>query len=182
MMAATLRVFLACSALLFAACSLPVVSGQSTGECFISESELIQHYKCHKIMTAVYLSLNGVIISNNSYILTSDVGIFDSALQCNTDRSDCCRASDHPNGVAQGQWYYPDGREVRSFTEEDAGPPRNFFYRNRDDGIVRLSRYGNPPEANRGRFRCEIPDANGVNVTIFVNIGERFASSMNCSH
>ena len=123
-------------------------------------------------------SLNGEIILNNSYILTSDIGTFGTGLQCNTDRSDCCRGSDNPNGGAQGQWYYPDGREVRSFTEEDTGSTlRNFFSRDRGDGIVRLNRFGNPPEGNRGRFRCEIPDANGVIVTIFVNIGELSVAS-----
>ena len=57
------------------------------------------------------------------------------------------------------------------------GEPRNFFYRDRGEGIVRLNRYGDPPEGSRGLFRCEIPDANGVIVTIFVNIGECFVSS-----
>jgi hypothetical protein len=33
-----------------------------------------------------------------------------------------------------------------------------------------LNRYGNPSE--RGRFRCEVPNAAGVMVTMHVNIGE----------
>ena len=92
---------------------------------------------------------------------------------CNTDRNDCCRGSDNPNGVAQGHWYDPQGNEVGSFTveiKEDLG--QNFFARNRDHGIVRLYRFRNPSE--RGRFRCEIPNASGNNETLYVNIGECF--------
>ena len=118
-------------------------------------------------------------IPNDSYVRVTDVGVGESGLLCNTDRSNCCRGSDNPNGGAQGQWYYPDGREVRSFTQEDIhmGEPRNFLYRDRGKGILRLSRYGNPPEQNRGRFRCEIPNAAGVMVNLYVNIGEWFVSS-----
>jgi hypothetical protein len=38
-----------------------------------------------------------------------------------------------------------------------------------------LNRYGNPSE--RGRFRCEVPNAAGVNVATYVNIGKWFVSS-----
>jgi hypothetical protein len=40
--------------------------------------------------------------------------------------------------------------------------------------VVRLNRYGNSSE--RGRFRCEVPNAAGDNVTVYVNIGEWFVS------
>ena len=123
-------------------------------------------------LLGVYLSLRGAIIPNNSHVLASDIGmvrgILDTgSIHCNTDRSDCCRAS------AQGHWYFPDGTQLRSFTQEDAAntePARNFFARSRATGIVRLSRWGDPPQ--RGRFCCEIPNASGDNVTLYVNIGE----------
>jgi hypothetical protein len=38
-----------------------------------------------------------------------------------------------------------------------------------------LNRYGNPTE--RGRFRCEVPNAAGDMVTVYVNIGEWFVLS-----
>ena len=59
-----------------------------------------------------------------------------------------------------------------SFTAEDQARPEpdNCFSRNRATGIVRMSRYGNPTE--RGRFRCEIPDADGNTVALYLNIGE----------
>ena len=129
------------------------------------------------VLSGVYLSLRGETIPNDGYVLAIDVGIENTGLLCNTDRSDCCRASDNPNGISQGQWYYPDGREVRTFTEEDtAGHPRNFFYRNRATGIVRLNHIGAPPE--RGHFHCEVPNAAGDMVTLYVNIGEWFVSTI----
>ena len=36
--------------------------------------------------------------------------------------------------------------------------------------MVRLNHRGIPPE--RGRFCCEVPNADGVLVTMYVNIGE----------
>ena len=119
------------------------------------------------------LTLNGETIPNDSYVLVTNISVYDGGLYCNTDRRDCCRGIDTPAGVAQGQWYCPNGTQVRSFSLEDAvnfGATRNFFYRNRDVGVVRLNRIGTPPE--RGRFRCEVPNAAGANVTVYVNIGE----------
>ena len=87
----------------------------------------------------MYLSLRGVTIPNDDYVLFSDIGTDDTGLHCNTDRSDCCRGSDHPNGTAQGHWYRPNGREVLSYSQEDKGFPRNFISRNRVAGIVRLN-------------------------------------------
>ena len=130
------------------------------------------------------LSLNEMPISNDGYVLASDIGADASGLLCNTDKSDCCRGTDAPDRVAQGEWYRPDGTQVGSFTQEDAantaGPTRNFFYRNRGTGIVRLNRVGTPPESDRGRFRCEIPNADGDLVTVYVNIGEWFRIIINC--
>ena len=126
------------------------------------------------VLSGVYLSLNGVTIPNEGYVLVTDItdSEGDGGLLCNTDRSDCCRASD---GVAQGHWYFPDGSQVGSFTEVDTGfPIRNFFYRNRVTRIVRLNHLGDPPE--RGHFHCELPSAASDMVTMYVNIGEWFVS------
>ena len=109
------------------------------------------------------LSLNGVPISNDGYVRVSDIGIDAiNGLYCNTDRSGCCRSTDAADGVAQGHWYLPDGSEVGSLSQEDDANtgPRNFFFRNRDVGVVRLNRIGDPTE--RGRFRCEVANDAGV--------------------
>ena len=123
----------------------------------------------------MYLSLNGITIPNDGYVLASGIGAEDSGLHCNTDRSGCCRASDTP----PGHWYRPDGTQVGSFIQErDNDPTSNFFSRNRGTGVVRLNRIGTPPESDRGRFRCEIPNADNNIVTLYVNIGEWFVSSL----
>ena len=64
-----------------------------------------------------------------------------------------------------GEWYFtctqdmPVGR---------LGTRNNVFYRDRGSSVVRLKRRGTTSE--RGCFRCEVPDANNVTQTIFVNI------------
>ena len=121
----------------------------------------------------MHLSLNGVTVPNEGYVLASNIGGGNNALLCTTSRSDCCRGGDHPNGTAQGHWYRPDGTEVMSFTTEFAADPtQNFFSRSRGTGIVLLNRNRNPPQSQRGRYRCVIPDASGMDVTLYVNIGE----------
>ena len=125
------------------------------------------------ILSGVNLTLNGETIPNDSYVLVTDISVYNSSLHCHTDRSGCCRGIDAPDGAAQGHWYRPNGTQVRSFALEEAinfRATRNFFYRNRGVGVVRLNRIGTPPE--RGRFCCEVPNADGANVTVYVNIGE----------
>ena len=119
----------------------------------------------------MYLSLNGDTISNNGEVFFSDIGTEDSGLLCITNRSGCCRSSD---GVAQGQWYRPSGTRVGTLGLESAIDPMDHFYRDRGTRVVRLNRVGNPPE--RGRFRCEVPNADGDLVNLYVNIGEWFVS------
>ena len=119
------------------------------------------------INTGVYLSLNGETIPNDGYVLVTDIGEGSGGLLCITDRSDCCRGSD---GTAQGQWYFPDPPGGEVLIEHNNMRTGGFFYRNRDARIVRLNRRGNPSE--RGRFHCEVANAAGDTVTIYVNIGE----------
>ena len=122
------------------------------------------------------LSLNGETIPSDGYVLASAIGIQSSSLYCNTDRRDCCRASSASDGVARGHWYRPNGTQIGSLMQQSAiYPTRKFFSRDRIRGAVRLNRFGNPSE--RGRFRCEAPNAAGDNVTVYVNIGEWFVVS-----
>ena len=111
-------------------------------------------------------------ISSDGYVLvteiTEDGSEGDGGLLCITDRSNCCRNID---GRAQGEWYFPAGGQVPTEgTQKNAFQDEHFFFRNRNEGIVRLNRRGDPPE--RGRFRCEVPNASGATVTLYVNIGE----------
>ena len=100
----------------------------------------------------------------------SDIGGNDDdpeALLCHTNNTDCCRAA---QGL-HGDWYFPGGIRVGSLTENNAANRFiNIFTRSRDLSVVRLNRYGSPPQ--RGRFYCEVINANNVNQTIYVNICE----------
>ena len=92
-----------------------------------------------------------------------DIGEGDNALLCYTNKTDCCGL---PNRA--GEWYFPGNEDMIVGTL--GMPPRNnLFYRNRGQSVVLLHRRGSPPE--RGRFRCEVPDANNITQTLFVNIG-----------
>ena len=63
-----------------------------------------------------------------------------------------------------GQFYFPNGSVVPI-----QGLVTDGYYRNRDSQLIRLNRQ--PTGAITGQFRCEIPDASGTNVTLFINIG-----------
>ena len=86
----------------------------------------------------------------------------EAALQCTTDRADCCRRDD---GTAAGQFYFPNGTQVPI----SGGDLSHTYYRNRGTGFIRLNRRSVAMET--GQFRCEIPDASGTIVNLFINIG-----------
>ena len=120
------------------------------------------------IHTGVYLSLNGVIYSNNSKITITDIGetntLFspppnsNNGLQCITDRVPCCNAL--------GEWFLPDGETVPSQINATT------FYRNRgDDGTVNLNRLTSDVMMPTGWFCCVVLDAISTEVTTCVNIG-----------
>ena len=87
-----------------------------------------------------------------------------NALMCVTDLMECCNAGDQNLPQSLGEWYHPNGSLVTFGGEGSA------FRRNRGQSVVRLLRMNNPTE--RGRFRCELPDAQGGNQTNYVNICE----------
>ena len=120
------------------------------------------------------LSLNGQTITNEGDVFASDIGEGGNAtttmgggLLCITDSSSCCRGFDNPNGGGQGEWYFPNGTAVPIRGDRTTG---NFFFRDRDAKIVRLNSRNNPTA--RGRFYCEVPNAAGTIVRVYVNIGE----------
>ena len=109
--------------------------------------------------------LNGLNYPNGSTVLRTDIGEGDAAaLLCITDRADCCRRSD--GAVAAGEFYFPDCSKV-PLSDNDMS---RTYYRNRGTGFIRLNRRSNG--VITGQFRCEIPDASGTNVTLFINIGK----------
>ena len=107
------------------------------------------------------MSLNGKNITNNSYVDVHDIGINQTALLCNTDKTNCC--GEPPNRA--GKWYFPSGTEVKT-----RGGFQDEFYRDRGRQVVRLHhRIGTFTE--RGLFRCEVPDADDIMQSITINIG-----------
>ena len=115
------------------------------------------------------MSLNGTVISNNSYIDVGSIGVGDNALLCHTNKHDCCQ---WPNRA--GEWYFPNRSVVSTLGWNQVYHGNNYFYRNRGEGVVRLNRVGNPSEI--GYFYCEIPDAGGVIQKLNVDIGGESAS------
>ena len=97
---------------------------------------------------------------NGSTVLRTDIGEGAAALHCTTDRAGCCST------VRAGQFYFPDGTMVPVL---GADPSIRTYYRSRDSGFISLNRRDNGMET--GQFRCEIPDASGTTVNLFINIG-----------
>ena len=116
--------------------------------------------------TGVYLSLKGVIYTNNSFIPITEIGetntISNSGLQCITDKRLCCRK---PNKV--GQWLFPDGENVPILANSET------FYRNRGSGgRVNLNRRNANVTMPTGLFCCVVPDVNDDMQTVCANIRE----------
>ena len=109
------------------------------------------------------MSLKGANIDNGSYVDADDIGEYDNALMCHTNRPDCCSVN------RAGEWYFPNRSYVPVVGHYDHNLGySDYFYRNRDDGVVRLNRHENPLAF--GRFQCLVPDANGVTRTLIVQI------------
>lgn len=97
---------------------------------------------------------------NNSVVLLTEVGEgAEGALLCKTNLINCCGTATNRHG----EFYYPNGTRV---------PTKGFqagFYRNRGDQIIRLNRREGVM-APVGKFRCQIPDTNGVMQYLFINL------------
>ena len=134
-------------------------------------------FNLYTVSVGVSLVLQGQAIPNNSlvnlddllYVTSNDQPTNANGLQtlmCVTDLVDCCELP------ARGNWYYPDGRIVLYNTggatfQRNRG--QNEVINNQQfNGSVRLWRRYSPTE--RGLFRCELPDANGVNQSLYVNL------------
>ena len=99
---------------------------------------------------------------NGSTVSRTDIGEGTTALQCTTDKVTCCT---NQNGETRdGYFYYPDGTLVPLMG--DAISP---YYRTRSSMLISLNRRSNIPTQPTGEFRCEIPDASGITVNLFIN-------------
>ena len=123
---------------------------------------LLQLFDYHTY-AGVGLLLNGVLYGNNSVVTLDEIVEDSAALYCLTNKTDCCRMSDTPQGVGGiGEWFFPSGSLVHKDASGDD------IYRGRGPSFVRLQRRNNAQTT--GVFRCEIPDASGTNQQFYVGV------------
>ena len=109
----------------------------------------------------VYLSLNGIVYANNSFVFINDIKEYGNGLQCITDRKPCCR---NPNEA--GEWLFPNGTSV----PENVGGL--YTSRGPNDGTVILNHFNSAITTPTGRFCCTVPDAKGISQTVCINISK----------
>ena len=96
--------------------------------------------------------------------MRTDIGEGDAALQCTTDSTTCCTDT---NGERRaGEFYFPSGTVVPI----SGNVLTRTYYRSRGSRFITLNRRLNGTIS--GLFRCEIPDASGTLVNLFINIGK----------
>ena len=108
----------------------------------------------------MYAELNGTRYCNNSVVMITDIGMDDDkSLLCFTNNDDCCRRLDDTiNGMATGEWYFPNNGPAVGIEGEGGD-----FYRNRGHRVVRLHRRNNAMSPT-GAFCCEILGINGTSI------------------
>ena len=116
---------------------------------------------CTFLPTGVVVVLNGAIIPNHGFVLLDNIGEPPNSLRCLTDNIACCARAQSPGRGILGDWYYPNGTGVAN-----SGVMWE-FYRNRGQSVVRLNRRRG---GVTGIYRCEIPDAAGVDQTMFIGV------------
>ena len=109
----------------------------------------------------VRFSFRGTIYQNNSIVTLEDIGDDDDALLCITDQRNCCRPSHTVMRTVFGGWYFPNGTWVPS-----AGQQWD-FHRTRGQSVVLLHRRR---DGEDGIYRCEIPDIEHVNRSIYIGV------------
>ena len=107
-------------------------------------------------------SLRGTTYQNNSLVTLEDIGEWDDALLCLTDKTACCK---HPftgeMGLALGNWFFPNGTGVPS-----EGGHWDFF-RARGQMVVHLHRRRG---GVNGIHHCVAPDAMNITQTIYIGV------------
>ena len=118
-----------------------------------------------------HFEFRGNVLVNNSFIVRgapANIGEgHNDSLHCVTDNSDCCT-----NG--QGNWYDETGGEVHQGSDGDSN-----LYVTRGDGVVYLNRRR---RGSSGMWRCDIPDSNGVQQSIYIYLGTQTSGiALNCA-
>ena len=110
--------------------------------------------------------LKGKTYQNNSLVSLDDIGENDNALLCLTDLTVCCRTpyTGIP-GYTIGNWYFPSGTRVLSYTANSTTHKQLEIYRTRGQNLIYLHRKRG---GATGIYLCTIPDGAGVyqNITV----------------
>ncbi len=127
--------------------------------------------------TGLYFSLNGVIYNPGSSINITDIeeqpsdrSDAGSTLVCVTTNvnTECCRASDNPNGGGIGGWLDPNNTLIPA--PNALATATNVFYRVHFTEQVRLAIVGGTPSGPLGVYTCVVPDMNGVDASAIITI------------
>ena len=115
----------------------------------------------------VWFSLRNMTYQNNSNVTLEDIGEYDDALLCMTNRTTCCHH--HIVGMrhSMGNWFFPNGTRVPSRIVNTTSGEMWDFYRDRGQMVVRMNRRRGGVE---GVYRCEIPDTFGFIQTLYIGV------------
>ena len=112
----------------------------------------------------MYLSLNDVIIPNNSYVVISGIGSTENtALICNTNCPVINNFNKHHSG---GDWYGPSGTRVGGIGSDDVPG----FVRTRGLMVVRLLRNTATDPPSEGIYHCMVEDDTMTEHTLYVGL------------
>lgn len=111
----------------------------------------------HVLNAGVYLSLNGTLMGNESYVNITAIGEGEAeALLCLTDLYQFTNT----DSERVGNWYFPNQSVVATTGD---------IYIKRGLGFVSLNR-NNSVTMPTGLFRCEILDANRTKQNIYIEV------------
>ena len=113
------------------------------------------------LSAGVVVVLNGAVIPNHGFVLLDNIGESSNSLRCLTENRNCCARAQVPGNDILGNWFYPNDTAVANSGEMWD------FYRNRGQSVVRLNRRRG---GENGIYHCVIPDAAGVNQTMFIGL------------
>ena len=128
---------------------------------------------CTFLPTGVVVVLNGAVIPNHGFVLLDSIGESPNSLLCLTENRMCCARTQSPGGGILGDWYYPNGTGVANNGLQWE------FYRNRGQSVIRMNRRRG---GVNGIYRCEIPDQNRNNQSLYVGVYTRNAGKSSLTY
>ena len=110
-------------------------------------------------------------LTNNSYILFSNISREYDALKCITDNVNCCNDSD------AGNWRDERGRAVHQGADG-----ATCLYVTRGQGVISLNRRSGCTPGTSGLWRCDIPDSSEVRESIYIYISNKMSNGKYCHY